>query len=422
MNIERFIAAKITNSKNTEGKISKPIVKIGIIGVVIGVSVMILTISIVLGFKKEITNKLTGLTTHISISSINVNPSNEPEALTLTKDSIELIKKLSFVKHFQGTTLKNGILKTNAQNEGVILKGVDKDYDFSFLKNALIEGVIPQYEDSVQKKDILISKRIAEKMDIKLNQKILVYFIVQHQIYDSTINQEITKYEQRSRDFIVTGIFKSSFADFDDNLLIVDTKKIQSLNYWNENQVAAYEIKIANFNEVDKYTNQIQELLGYGYSVNNVKVIYANIFIWLEKLDINGIIVIVLMILVATINMITALLILILERANMVGLVKALGMNNVSVRKIFVSISLQLIVKGMLIGNIIGIGLCYIQQNFKPIKLDSEIYYVDSVAIEMNWPYLLVLNASTFIVCLIMLLLPTLILTKLTPIKTLKFD
>lgn len=422
MNIERFIAAKITNSKNTEGKISKPIVKIGIIGVVIGVSVMILTISIVLGFKKEITNKLTGLTTHISISSINVNPSNEPEALTLTKDSIELIKKLSFVKHFQGTTLKNGILKTNAQNEGVILKGVDKDYDFSFLKNALIEGAIPQYEDSLQKKDILISKRIAEKLDIKLNQKILVYFIVQHQIYDSTINQEITKYEQRSRDFIVTGIFKSSFADFDDHLLIVDTKKIQSLNYWNENQVAAYEIKIANFNEVDKYTNQIQELLGYGYSVNNVKVIYANIFIWLEKLDINGIIVIVLMILVATINMITALLILILERANMVGLVKALGMNNVSVRKIFVYISLQLIVKGMLIGNIIGIGLCYIQQNFKPIKLDSEIYYVDSVAIEMNWPYLLVLNASTFIVCLIMLLLPTLILTKLTPIKTLKFD
>lgn len=422
MNVERFIASKITNSKNTEGKISKPIVKIGVIGVVIGVSVMILTVSIVLGFKKEITNKITGLTTHIAVSNVNINPSNEPEPVSLNQDTIQLLKKLPFVTCIQGTTLKNGILKTNAQNEGVVLKGVDENYDFSFIKKSIIEGDIPDYTDTLVKKDVLISKTLANKLDIKLNQKLIVYFIVQHVVYDSSANEEITKYEQRSRDFKVTGIYKSSFADFDDNLMIVDSRKIQTLNYWNTNQVAAYEIKVDNFDKLDIYTIHIQDFLGYNYSVNNVKVIYANIFVWLEKLDINGIIVIVLMILVATINMITALLILILERANMVGLVKALGMNNVSVRKIFIHISLKLIIKGMIIGNIVGICLCLLQRYHKLIKLDSAVYYVEHIAIDLNWTYILILNAGTFLICLLMLLLPTLILTKLTPIKTLKFD
>ncbi len=422
MSIEKLIANKITNPNNGKNNISKPIVKIGIIGIVLGVSVMLLTLSIVLGFKNEIINKITSLTTHIAISNININPSNEPEPIRISADTLQLIKQLPNIKHIQATAFKNGILKTETQNEGVILKGVNKNYDFSFIKNYLQEGKLPDFTAIESSKEILISQGLADKLDLKLNQKLLIYFVSQHQVFDSTANEQITKYEQRSRSLTICGIFKTSFSDFDNNLTFVDLRQIQRLNYWDSTQVANYEIKVTDFETNDETITQVQNILGYSYSVNSVKEMYANIFIWLDKLDINGVIIIVLMVLVATINMITALLILILERTNMIGLIKALGMNNSSVRKIFLFISLKLIGKGLFWGNIIGLGLCLIQQYFKLVKLDSETYYVEYVVVHINWFYVLLLNIGTFLTCLIMLFLPTLIITKLTPIKTLKFD
>jgi len=422
LSIEKLIANKIINPSEGKNNISKPIVKIGIIGIVLGVSVMLLTVSIVLGFKNEIINKITGLTTHIAISNININPSNEPEPIKISFDTLQILKKLPNIKHIQATAFKNGILKTETQNEGVILKGVNKDYDFSFIKKYLQEGELPIFSNTETSKQILISRGLADKLDLKLNQKLLIYFVSQYQVFDSMANEQITKYEQRSRSLTVCGIFKTSFSDFDNNLTFVDIRQIQRLNYWDSTQVANFEIKVLDFKINDATLIQVQEILGYKYSVNSVKEIYSNIFIWLDKLDINGIIIIVLMILVATINMITALLILILERTNMIGLIKALGMSNASVRKLFLLVSLKLITKGLLWGNIIGISMCLIQYYFKPIKLDSETYYVEYVVINLNWFYILLLNIGTFVACFIMLLLPTLIITKLTPIKTLKFD
>ena len=186
--------------------------------------------------------------------------------------------------------------------------------------------------------------------------------------------------------------------------------------------VGNYEIKLRDFGKVDNDVESLKDFLGYKYSVNSVKEIYANIFVWLDKLDVNGIIIVVLMVLVATVNMITALLILILERTNMIGLLKAMGMKNITVRNIFLRISYLLIGRGMLWGNIIGIGLCLIQHYFKVAKLDGETYYVNYVAIQINWAYIVALNIGTFVVCMLMLLLPTLILSRLTPIKTLTFD
>lgn len=422
MSIEKFIANRISNPELNKGNISKPIVKIGIIGIALGVAVMLLTISIVIGFKKEIVNKITGLTTDIVISNINVNSSNEPEPIYLNDDTVKLIKQLPFVKHVQSTAFKNGILKTESENEGIVLKGVSGDYNFDFIKKHLIEGRIPSFNEMEASKDVLISLNLAQKLNLKLNDKMLVYFVCQHQIYDSVLNQNIIKYEQRSRNFVICGIFKTSFSDFDNSLSFVDIRQIQRLNYWQANYVGNYEISINDFNKIDENIEIIQDVLSYDYSVNSVKSLYANIFIWLDKLDVNGIIIIVLMIAVATINMITALLILILERTNMIGLIKALGMNNANVRKLFLMISLKLIGKGMLWGNLFGIAACLIQQYFKLVKLDSAVYYIEYVAIEINWMYFLVLNAGTFLICFIMLLLPTLIITKLTPIKTLKFD
>lgn len=387
-----------------------------------GVSVMLLSVSIVLGFKREIINKITGLTTHIAIGNINVNSSNEPEPVSVSNDTLKMLHDLPFVKHIQRTAFKSGILKTDTENEGVVLKGVGPDYDFTFIKEHLISGRLPGFKVNESSKDILISDALSKKLDLKLNGKMLVYFIVQHVMFDSLARQDIVKYEQRSRSYTICGIFKTNFADFDEKLSMVDIRQVQRLNYWDSTQVGTYEIMLNDFKRSDENLVAIQDLLGYNYNVNSVKELYPNIFIWLDKLDINGIVIVVLMILVATINMITALLILILERTNMVGLVKALGMNNASVRKIFLYISYKLIGKGLLWGNIIGIALCLLQHYFKIAKLDSETYYVDAVAVEINWLYFLLLNVGTFLTCAVMMILPTLIITRLTPVKTLKFD
>lgn len=422
LSVEKLIADRISNSNQSKGNISKPIVKIGVIGIAIGMAVMLLSLSIVSGFKNEIVSKITGLTTHIAINSINVNSSNEPEPITMSEDTLKLLRDFKFVKHIQGTAFKNGIVKTETENEGIILKGVDADYDFEFLEKHLQEGRLPDFSGEETSKEVLISEALAKKLDLKLNGKMLVYFISQHSIYDDDMKRDIIKYEQRSRNFTICGIFKTDFADFDKTLSIVDIRQIRRLNYWEKNQVATYEINLKDFSKLETNEEEILDLLGYNYQVSNVKEMYYNIFLWLDKLDINGVIIIVLMVLVATINMITALLILILERTNMVGLLKALGMTNINVRKIFLYISFKLIAKGLLWGNIVGIGLCLLQYYFHIAKLDSETYYVDAVAVQINWLYFLLLNVGTFLVCALMLIFPTLIITRLTPIKTLKFD
>ena len=422
MNIEKYIADRISNSDKGKSNISKPIVKIGIIGIVLGVAVMLLTLGVVIGFKKEISNKITGLTTDLAVSSININPGNEPDPILIGKDTLALLQKIPLIKHVQICTFKNGVLKTKNQNEGIVLKGIDKNYDFTFLSSHLLEGKLPQFNDSNASKEILISKSLCNRLDLKLNEKMLIYFIVKHEIFDSVLKETVIKSEQRSRTLNICGIFKTDFSDFDNNLTFVDIKQIQKLNYWNEGMAGTYEIKLKNFDDIEKCKDELETILGYNYTINSVKDIYSNIFIWLDKLDINGVIIIVLMILVAVINMITALLILILERTNMVGLLKALGMTGSDVGKIFIHISLKLVGKGLFWGNVVGIGLCYLQYYFKIAKLDSETYYVDFVAIDINWPYILLLNGGTFVTCMAMLLLPTLIISKLTPIKTLRFD
>lgn len=383
---------------------------------------MLLTVSILLGFKKEIIQKITGLTTHIVVSNVNLNASNEPEPIRISEDTLKLLKNLACVKHIQKTAFKNGLLKTDTENEGILLKGVDNSYDFTFLNKHLSEGSLPDLKQDEASQEMLISEVLARKLNLKLNNTILVHFIAQREVFDSLVMQTLVKSEQRSRKFTICGIFKTDFADFDAKLSIVDIRQIQRLCNWNSDLAGNYEIMVHNFSEINENQEEIQDLLGYGLNVSNITELYSNIFIWLEKLDINGVIVIMLMVLVATVNMITALLILILERTNMIGLVKALGMSNTSVRKIFMFISIRLIGKGMLWGNIIGIGLCLIQYYFKLVKLNSETYYVDSVIIEMNWYYFLLVNAGTFLICTFMLLFPTIMVSKLSPVKTLKFD
>jgi lipoprotein-releasing system permease protein len=422
LNAEKFIADRISRPEQNKGNISRPIVKIGIAGIGIGVAVMLLTVSIVLGFKREITRKITGLTTDIVISNVNINASNEPEPLVISEDTLKKIRSFNFVKQLQRTAFKNGLLKTDKENEGVLLKGVERDYDFSFLQEHLQSGVLPQFNDSAASKDLMLSVELARKLNIHLNDRLMVYFLVQYQKIDSLTGEVIVLTDQASRRFKVCGIFDTGFSDYDQQLGIVDLRMLQVLNHWPAQMAGSYEIRVDEFKKLEDNLSTLQDYLGYNYNIRSVREIYSNIFIWLEKLDINGIIVVVLMILVATINMVTALLILMLERANMVGLIKAFGMSNQSVRSIFLKISFRLVGKGMLFGNAAGLTLCWLQDRFHLVGLDASTYYVQYVAIEWNWLYILLINAGTLAACGLMLFLPTLLLTKLTPVKTLKFD
>lgn len=422
MNIEKYIADRITSSKKDAANISKPIVKIGILGIILGLAVMILTISMVLGFKNEIIRKITGFTADMVIANINPGSNGEQIPITISKDSLALFKKLPYIKHIQPIAIKNGIIKTKTQNEGVLIKGINAEYDFSFLKDYLQEGELPDYSKEEVSQSILISESLASRLDLKLNQKMLVYFIVQHEVSDSITNQTFIKFEQRSRNFVICGIFKTSFSDFDNNLAFADLRQIQKLNYWEPHMAGNYEVRIKDSRLMEESASDFSENLGMYYQLSTVRDLYSNIFIWLDKLDINGVIIIVLMVVVAVINMITALLILILERTNMIGLLKSLGMSNVNVRKIFFYISMKLLSRGLIWGNMIGISLCLLQYYFKIVKLDPTTYYVDSVAIELTWLYYILLSIGTAVVCMLFLFIPTIIISKITPIKSIRFD
>jgi lipoprotein-releasing system permease protein len=423
VSVEQFIANRITLSNKGKNNISKPIVKIGIIGIALGISVMILTVAIVLGFKQEIISKITGITSHITISKISLNNSNEPDPLRLSDDTLKMLKALPFIKHIQPTVFKNGIIKTKTENEGVLLKGVSGDFDFSFFKKYLSEGTLPVYADTGVSRDILVSKKLADKLNIKTGQKLLTYFLTQKKVNDSTSRvSEYLELEKRSRSFKVCGIFNTGFSEFDENLAIVDLKQIQKLNYWEHDEAGSFELFLNDLNDLDEDVEKVQDILGYNYKIIPVNEAYENIFSWLDMVDVNGIIIISLMLMVAGVNMITALLILILERANMIGLVKAMGMSNVSVRKVFFFVSLKLLWRGLLIGNIIGIGAVLLQFFFHLAKLDSETYYVAYVPVIFNMFYIIELNVGIILCCMLMMFFPTLILTRITPIKTLRFD
>jgi lipoprotein-releasing system permease protein len=424
LNTERFIAERITKPDKGKSNISRPIVKIAIIGIALGISVMILTIAIALGFKREIISKITGITSHLTITNVNINNSNEPDPLKISDDTLKLAKAQQGILSIQKTAVKSGIIKTKTENEGILLKGVSNDYDFSFLKNYILEGELPVFSDTSVSKQILVSKKLADRLNIHLNDKVIAYFVTRKKLQDTSFvgRNYYVEYEKRSRDFRVCGIFNTGFSDFDNNLAFVDLKQIQRLNYWENNEVGAYELFIKDFSKLEDEAIALQELLGYSYRVTPVNDAYSNIFSWLEMVDVNGIIIISLMLLVAGVNMITALLILILERANMIGLIKAIGMSNVKVRKIFFYISMRLLSRGLLYGNIVGIAVVLIQLYFQPIKLDSDVYYVEYVPVIFNAFYLLALNAGIILSCLLMMFFPTMILTRLTPVKTLRFD
>ena len=423
MNFSGYIARRILNKNNVKSTMSSPIIRIGITGIALGVAVMIITMAVITGFQQQITKKITTFTAHLQISDYDENPSPEPNPIVVDAAVLRSVAGHPNVNHVQAFATKNGILKTKTENEGIVLKGIDAGYDWSYLSPYISEGSQLQISDSIVSKDIVISKAIADKLGLKLNQKLLVYFMSKKKLADTTFSgQNYIEYEPRVKDFYVKGIFNTGFADLDKNLVFVDLKQIQKLNYWNPQQVGGYEVYLRDFRKLEQSQEDLNDLVGYELIVNNVKQMQNAIFSWLDMIDVNAVIIITLMVLVAGINMISALLILILERTNMIGILKAVGLNKARVRSIFFQVSLRLLAKGLLFGNIVGIGLCWVQLQWKFATLNPATYYLNYVPINLSYVHVLLINAGTIVVCLLMMFLPTLILNRITPVKAIRFS
>lgn len=413
MNLELFIAKKITTGEKGEKKMSRPIIKIAKLSIALGISVMILAVAIVTGFKSEITNKVTGFGSHIQITNYDNNSSFETQPIDKNIIDTNLIKKIPGIQHIQAFATKPCILKTKSEIQGIILNGIGKDYDWSFFSKNLVEGEVFKLEEK-KSNEILISEKLSKLLQVKIGDKISVYFIQQ---------------PPRERRFVISGIYNTGMEEFDKLFLVCDMRHIQKLNDWEENQISGYEIFIDDFDEISELTYLVKQSTASSFTqdggsvkVRNIVRKYPQIFSWLEMLDLNVWIILSLMILVAGINMVSGLLIIILEKTNMIGILKALGTQNWSIRKVFLYQSSMIIGKGMLWGNVIGIGLCLLQYYFEIIPLDPTNYYVDTVPVNLKLSHLLLLNVGSLIATVAMLLIPSYLITKISPAKAIKFD
>jgi lipoprotein-releasing system permease protein len=407
LNYELLIAKKIVSSRKDSTSISKPIVRIAVAGVAIGFAVMIVAIAIVTGFKKEIREKVIGFGAHIQVSNYDENNSYETRPVLRNDSFIKNLTTLKGVRHVEEFATKAGIIKTKTDIEGVVVKGVGSDYDWSYFQKHLIAGRIFTSTDTGKTNDIIISKLTADRLKLKVNDDLITYFIQQ---------------PPRARKFHISGIYETGLEEFDSKYIFCDIAHIRQLNDWNEYQTGGYEVSVSDFDNLDKIGDEVYSHIPSDLNSRTIKEMYPQIFDWLSLQDVNGVVIIVLMLIVSVMNMISALLIIILERVQMIGTLKSLGATNFSVQKIFLYESVILIGKGLLFGNLIGIGLCLMQYFTHFIQLDQQSYYISYIPIHLSVQNILALNAGTLAVCVIMMMLPTIIVTKITPMQALRFS
>lgn len=433
MNIEHFIAKRIAVT-NT-GSFTKVIIRIAMAAIAVSLTVMILTTAIISGFKQEISDKIFGFWGHFHVTDSNIN--RNFELIPISKDEkfydeIRDIKQLEYQAEAKilGFALKDkvvdkktysgvkgvhpyiilpGLLSSKRNFHGVLLKGVDEAYDWTKMEAFIKDGKRITYLPDSSSADILVSKNIADKMLISTGDKVVLSFIRD--------NQQIKKR------FQVCGIYNTGLEEYDKRFGIVDIKKLQEILGWNVNEVQGMEVVLNDVRDLDVISEYVYyEILPQQLYAESIRSKFPSIFEWLSLQDINETIILQLMVLVAIINMITVLLILILERTQMIGILKSLGMNNWQVRKIFIYNAGYIIFYGLLIGNILGLSIALLQKHFNFIKLDEANYYLDTAPIEINWMALILLNVGTFVVTLITLVLPTMLITRITPVKALRFD
>ena len=406
MNVEYFIAKRLFTAKEENNSYTKPILRIAILAIALSVAVMLLSVMVVTGFKNDISSKIVGFGSHITISSFSDNQSYETEPIQISDSLYATLLANDQVKQMSAFATKAGIVKTKDEILGVVLKGVSDEYDWSFFKDNLISGTCLSLTDSVKSNQVLISETSANVLQLGVGDNLIMYFVQD---------------PPRVRKFEIAGIYNTALADFDKLFVMGDIKHIQQLNAWENNQIGGLEIAVNDFSNLKEITEEIYEQIPYDLNAESVKEKTPQIFDWLDLQDINVRVILILMLIVGGVNMITALLILILERTKMIGILKALGANNWSVRRVFLYSAIHLILKGLFWGNCIALGFAFLQQQFSIISLDPSIYYMNTVPINFDFTAILLLNLGTIVVCYLILIIPSVIITKITPVKAIRF-
>lgn len=406
MNFELFIARHIVGRK--AAKFSKPIVQVAIAAIALGLAVMLLAVAILTGFQKEIREKVVGFGSHIQITAYDENFSYETRPISSNQSFYPSLDTVDGIRHIQVFATKAGIIKSDDLIQGVVLKGVDGAYDWSFFSDKLIEGQVFSTADSIKSNQILISRYLASKLKLKCGDRVRMYFVIDN--------------KPRGRRFDIAGIYETGLEEFDKMMVLGDIRHIQKLNKWSADQVTGFEVFIDDFSRLDQLAARVYHEIGFDLNARSIRELQPQIFDWLELQDMNVIIILVLMVMVAAITMISTLLILILERTNMIGILKALGAPDWSIRKMFLYNAAFIIARGLLWGNLAGIGLGLIQQQFGIIRLSQANYFVSKVPVLLDWEPILILNVGTLIICVAMLLIPSYIIARISPVKAIRFN
>ncbi len=409
-----FISRRLIKEQKGSTSFSKPINVIVTSGIALGLAIMIIAVAILTGFKQTIRDKIAGFAGHIQVTNFDSNYSYETVPISGEQEFIGKLADVKGIENIQVYATKAGIIKTDENIQGVVLKGVGTDYNWSFFESNLLEGRVPDLSDSTRSIEVLISSTISRLLNLNVDDKFAMFFV-----------QE----PPRRRVFTITGIYETSVAEMDKIFVIGDINQIRRLNSWDAKQVSGFEILIDRFKQIDYMTQVVRDALGYRFEegqdqlkATNIRLKYPQLFDWLGFQDTNVIIILILMLVVAGFNMISGLLILILEKTNMIGILKALGSENGLIRKIFLYQGAWLIANGLFWGNLIGLGLGYLQLKFEFISLDPSSYYLTTVPINFNWWHILLLNGGTMAIILLMLIIPSRLISRISPVKAIKFD
>lgn len=413
MNLPLFLSKRIFSDKGDRRKVSRPAIRIATIGVAIGLAVMIVTVSIVLGFKHTIRDKVAGFGSHITVQNVRAVYSSD---YTICIDStyLSLLEEVDRVKHVQRYTTTQGILKTDDDFLGIILKGIGPEYDTSFLQEYLVEGELPQFCDSATQYPLVVSKTMADKLKLHTGDRLFAYFISD---------------DVRTRKFTVCAIYQTNMKRFDDAICITDIYVTQKLNGFDSEECSGLELLSDDFDHLTDTKHDVSAVLrahpdmaGNYMASQTIKESYPQVFSWLELLDINVLIILILMIAVAGFTMISGLLIIILERTQMIGILKALGTRNSTVISTFLWFGAFIISRGLLLGNIIGIGIVVLQQQTGLVTLDPQTYYVSEAPMELNVPIILLLNVCTLLSSVLVLILPSMLVMFIRPAQSMRYE
>ena len=414
MNFPLFIARRIYSKNDGQRMVSKPAIRIATAGVAIGLAVMIVSVSVVFGFKHTIRDKVVGFGSHIQVGEFMTLQNADQRPVAMTDSMMTALRSTDGVRHVQRFAMRQGILKTDEDFLGVLFKGVGPEFDSTFIHQNIVEGSIPAFSDSSSTNKLLISKSMADKLRLKSGDRIFAYFI------DNGV---------RARRFDISGIYQTNLSQYDDAICYIDLYTAVKLNGWEPDQVSGAEVSVENFLKIgeveeifiNKVNRQVDKY-GETYSTKTIQELNPQLFSWLELLDLNVWIILALMVAVAAVTMISGLLIIILERTTMIGVLKALGARNKTIRHTFLWFAVFMIGRGLLIGNLLGIGLVLLQRYTGLIKLDPETYYVSTVPVEINIPLIILLNVATLLISLFILIAPSYLISHIQPAKSMRYE